>query len=630
MTPLAALPRSDRAEVRLAAIVCAIALGAGTGCRDEDYVKVDRIEITHTATLQSLTPEQQKLFRPSIVLWKPVEEDAILSWEVIATARILAVSRGLGEGVIGGPVPPIRIAACDNRNADTNQPFDPPLVTASWAPFFPGSFRQCGHQNFPPGTYPYDSGINPVAFASCVDLPSSCPEQTAGNFPYCQRTCAVRADTDSVFAFPYPPGMTNAPPFGKIYLSPAYKVVSTIRALGRRMKFDHRNDGADWDVWTWAGEPTADGTLFENFSPALFISKVRAFLPAPTAVDPEAKRYLTLYRFEPQDTQIECAPGANDATQISDQDCPSLIAFTPTFSKERPEDIGQTITWQLTLRPGDPGNQGLDTSSPVYVEFTLGNSMNRRAGPRLSSATLDLGSTPAGVPIDNRSLVLENPFAGGKWRLERIELIGRDAAQFSVDVAGLPPAGRDLWPSASLPIGIHLRTSDPGSKEAAIAFRLTDPDGGAAAVSAGLTARVLPLATLTLEPDHLDFSRQPDSPLPWRTAFLIANDGALPLSRQGILLEGPDASNFHVFASDGIHDPPALATVDSGQSERFVVEYCPRQSNHAHHAEVHIYASNGAGTGLPVEAFLPLTGNAPPRVVVCLERAAPPPVQPAR
>ncbi len=524
MTSVAAPLRSRRAKARLAALACATALAAGAGCRDENYVKVDRIEITHTASLQSLNPGQEKLFRPSIVLWKAAEEDAILSWEVIATARILAVSRGAGEGVIGGPSDPIRVAACDNRNADTNQPFDPPLVTASWAPFFPGSFQQCGHQNFPPGTYPNDSGVNPVAFANCVDLPSACPEQTAGNFPYCQKACAVRADTDSVFAFPYPPGMMDAPPLGKIYLSPAYEVVSTIRALGRRMRFDHRNDGADWDIWTWAGEPTADGTLFENFSPALFVSKARAFLPAPTAADPEARRYLTLYRFEPQDTRIECAPGAADATQITDQDCPSLVAFTPTFSKERPEDIGRTITWQLTLRPGDPGNQGLGTSSPVYVEFTLGNSMNRRAGPRLSSAALNLGSTPAGVPIDSRSLVLENPFAGGKWRLERVDLIGRAAAQFSVDVAGLPPAGRDLWPSASMPIGLHLRTSDPGSKEAGIVFRLTDPHGGAVTLSAGLAASVLPLATLTLEPDHLDFSRPPGSPLPWETAFLIANE----------------------------------------------------------------------------------------------------------
>src|SRR5215831_645729 len=615
-----ALRRSARTGARYAAVPCLLLLcGAFAACRDEAYIRVDRIEIPHTATLESLTPAQQKLFHPSIVVWKPAEENVVLSWEVIATATILSRTAGPGEGIIGGPSNPIRVAACDNRNADTNQPFDPQLITGSWSRFFPGSFRQCGHPSFPPGAFPFDAAINPVAYTNCVDVPNPCPGAAKNNFPYCQSACSVTVDTDSVFAFPYPPGVPSAPPFGRIDLSPAYEVVSTIRVLGRRMAFDHRNDAIDTDYWTWTPDTTSDGTQFENFSPGLFISKVRAFIWTETAADPEARRYLTLTKFAPRGTQIECTPGAGDATQITDQDCPSLAGFTPGFSRERPEDIGQTILWQLAVRPGDPGNQGLADTSPVFVEFTLGNSRNQHAGPRLSSATMDLGSTPAGSAIDNRSLILENPFAGGKWRLGRVEVLGQDAGAFSVDMgASAPPM--DLWPSASLHVAIHLDASTPGAKEAAIAFRLTDPGGTATTLSAAVTARVLSLATLTLAPDHLDFTGPASLSLPWTRRFLIENDGALPLSRQGMLLEGPDAANFRLLAEDGVSAPPSATTIPSGQSEAFVVEYCPRESNRRHQARLHIYAANGSNSGQPVEALLPLTGDAPPSVVFCLER----------
>src|SRR2546427_724516 len=100
----------------------------------------------------------------------------------------------------------------------------------------------------------------------------------------------------------------------------------------RRGEFQsaQRMPGADAELPAGA----ASRVLAENFSPNLFVSRMRAFITSDA--DPTGSRqYLKLFEVKAEGgALVDCGGSAADATEVTTDSCPILALATPAYLKD--------------------------------------------------------------------------------------------------------------------------------------------------------------------------------------------------------------------------------------------------------------------------------------------------------
>jgi hypothetical protein len=212
-------------------------------------------------------------------------------------------------------------------------------------------------------------------------------------------------------------------------------------------------------------------------------------------------------------------------------------------------------------------------------------------------------------------LRLDNDRGGKTWTVLSFGLAGASPGlQVAMEQPGFP---RDLMPGSSLHANVTVDRHPPGVRHATVQFTVRGPMGQLATVSGTVEARVQGPAILWAAPTVLDFfpgerpRGYPSNPnLPMRKALLLANDGSIPLERQGVVLQG-DVAQFRVFQGGTVLPLAPQRTIASGESEVLTVAYCPTETNAVHHATITIYYMDGSGSGQVPTAAVTLQGHSP-------------------
>lgn len=427
------------------------------------------------------------------------------------------------------------------------------------------------------------------------------------NYPYCSKGCMQQIDQDeSLELDPGPPDQPiRLPP-------PTFYTVTETRRIVRSGQYDA--DASDVDsgqlVWSYQVPVDANGVLEENFSPTLFISKVRAFTGDPTTT---LKQHLSLLKVKVDGgARVNCGGAAADTTEVTADSCPNLGRTTPA-SVDVATPSGQAIIWRVTALDGAHGGiAGLTRSSEVYIAFTLANSKGGGGQLYISPSLYDFGVVASGVQRTDQGVLKLHLDSPKDWVVESISTSGNNAQEFSLQVEGDGHIGA----GGTRNIGVTFNPASDGRKRAAGTITLRDPGGVHVNVSADLYA-TSGAQPLLVAPDTIRYYSEFDQngqpfPLPWRKRFFIQNAGVSPIVRESAVIGGADAAAFHIYEGRSGNSPVAPSfTIGTGDSEIFSVEFCPTRHG-SFSAQATVTANEGTAAAPAIVAgTVTLEGTAP-------------------
>jgi hypothetical protein len=521
------------------------------------------------------------------------------------------------EAVVHGSVnnAPFDIATCGNTDPATGQPAmlngEPVILPGNWQTMFANAgdkaVLQACHDMY------FDDNVNGDCRVRehCATEANPCSGTAGPDFPFCVQHCVETPADDTTYyvnltkadGSTFPDPMTAAPT-----LYP----VADVRRLRRRLtpfRPDPNNPG--FVAWQWSVPVVADGTFEDNFSTSLQTMAVRAMLNG---------RYLSLLRVDVGESlsgsRSRCNADADDVTQITAAQCPTLASLLPSF-RNLGTPVAQPAMWQLTLADAtDPNNTGLSESSPVMIEFTVLNPTGEQAGPQMAPARVDAGLVPYQGSRRLLSALMVTNDKSQPWMVDNINITGANAAEFSATVHGARTLPGQLLPMGGLSLDITATPSSPGNKQATLQLPMRSADHSQQrTLSAQLVAQGDNQASITVLPDTLHFPSLPQSTqLPIYRNWVIANASTpLPLQITSVSVTGPDAATFTVFelAANGSKGNPLFPiTLEGGFSQLFALQFCP--ARYGQFSATLQITGNTQDSPVTLSASLPVTATAPP------------------
>ncbi|MGH7864731.1 MAG: hypothetical protein ACREQB_07065 [Candidatus Binataceae bacterium] len=420
-----------------------------------------------------------------------------------------------------------------------------------------------------------------------------------------------------------PPSRFGAP----LEIAPTYYTVDSIRSLARPMVYDaaasHAAGGRQ--AFGWRVAKVTPDVWEDNFSPNLFISRVRAFIPVSTRDGLSRRRYLRLEKLRLGNDTIaniwNCNPDPDDATQVTSRQCDLLRSSVPTFSYLRSHsDIGVRSVWRIDVPRDNLENMSITADTPVYVEFTIADRNGASAGPSIAPDRVDLGQARAG---EQRRAVaaftVTNDDSPQTWRVDSISLSGPSASEFSLQTHGTRTAPFDLPALGSFSIDVAMNSASPGRKTAIASVQMHSANGQSRTLSGTIEAVAVGPALLNVLPSSLFFAQS--NSFPWRRNFLIENDGPTPMIRGVIAVTGPGQFAFNLRADDGTSPVPPSRVIGPGEIEIISAFYCPH-THDSHDASVTVIANVSGDPAAPTWDWkeIDLRGNySTPAIAVCVQ-----------
>jgi hypothetical protein len=591
---------------RILAVLLVAQLSA---CLSVDDFILDGVEFRNSkARYPGIPDNDEKLLAKSKCFWLGGDEEVDLSWESVATAH----EKDSGQTY--------RIGSCNNENADTGgaEVNGHRLASPPWRTFVPASFQSCTDTYFDDNAY----GECRVR-SNCTEISNACHGDRNWNFPYCETDCREDPATDTTYrTFVGPPAHFGMP----LEITPTFYPVDSIRTLSRRMTYEAEGSDTESARFSWR-VPKDDGEVWEdNFSPNLFISRVRAFVPVSTRDHLSRRRYLRLEKvIIGNDTVARvwtCNQDPDDATQATSLHCDPLAATVPTYSYVRShDDVGVRTVWRVDLSRSNPENIAVGADTPVFIEFTVVNRNGQSAGPRISPDSVDLGQAAAAQQRRAvAAFTITNDKTPASWRVDSVSLRGPNASEFSIATHGTRTPPFDLPPLGSFSLDATLNSTSQGQKTALATVQMHTSSGASRALTGTIHAVAAGPALLHVLPPRLFFSDSHS--FPWRRNFIVENDGPTPMIRGVIAVSGPGQFAFRLRAEDGVSPVPASKTLDPGQGEIISVFYCP-QTHDAHDATVTVISNVSGSPSAPTWDWkdIQLSGNySTPAIAVCVQQ----------
>jgi hypothetical protein len=559
---------------------------AGLACQRMTNWQLDSIEFrVQPGKLAAVSADQAKRLHGSQCLWLGWTEPVLYNWVAVGTVHEEGHS-------------PIRISGCDWKDPDTGADVIAGEMSAGppWrSTGITGNFEGCSGTETP---NPFNECR--IQTQNCLEETRPCDGAPHSNHPFCGIDCSQRSEWMVTYRL-------RATASAGANLSPTLYPLRYTRTLARTMTFDSYNSDVSSGslAWSW-GVATAGGVPQENFSPQLFISKVRAFIPSGSAASP-TRNYLTLTGIRiggesgHRDRLDPCDPNPQDSTEITADTCRALVAINPVYRKQGSDWIPNV--WELDLLDASHGGNRTDLSqiSTVLIEFTITNTQDNDGGPRLEPRQKDFGTIDRNSSPASRSaeLLIDNDSSSHKWTVVSVAATGAGASAFNVNLAPPHQPGDQLWPGGSARVAVAvLQDASPGRKSAALDVELRRDDGSMALLQAPLSALVLGPPLLNVAPTSLSYSTfRATNSFPWLRRAIITNDGPQPLSVQDVSLTGSDAAQFQLFDQGGRSPLPRSFTLAGGEGRIVTVAYCPSQRAH-HQAQLQISTDAGQATVL--------------------------------
>jgi hypothetical protein len=600
-------------EYRVNRIVLPLGITLGlTSCVTEEVIDITAL----TPASSGVCDQQFSGLQNSQCLWVATGESVGVQWDVnvCASANGQPVQFTKLDGDQPSQCPQSAISAgsaptCSFVNAcytgglkvNGHNAAEPPWRTAA-----PATILGCSlPEHFDPLSECQALSLNcqPVQDQSCTG--ATAPY----NYPYCSAGCLQTIDNDETLQLD--PGHS----LQAIMLSPpTFYTVTDTRQILRSGNFDQ--DASDVEsgglVFSYQMPVGANGALEANFSPNLFISRVRAV----TNFDPTTftRQYLSLLEVKVDSgTAVRCSGAAADATAVTADSCPNLGATTPVSVKFAPSLSGQPVIWRVkVLDAAHGGNAGLTRSSPVFIEFTLANSKGGSGHPFISPTEYHFGALPSGASrTDQGVLKLDLRDSPQDWVLDSTST--NNPQEFSLQVEGAAHIGA----GGIRGIDVTFNPSSDGIKTATGTITLRDPAGNQVNVSADLEGES-GAQFIVVFPDTVRYNNEVDRttfqplPLPWRKRFIIENAGYSPLIRQDVAIGGADAAAFQIYEGATGNSPVSPTfTLGSGDAEDLSVDFCPTRRG-SFSAQVTVTVNVGTAT-VPVigVSTVILRGTAP-------------------
>jgi hypothetical protein len=373
--------------------------------------------------------------------------------------------------------------------------------------FDPGFyFRKC--------TAPVDDECHPMR-RDCQRVLRDCVGSHASNFhyPLCSLGCEQQIDQDQTLMV----DISNSLYIDPVLIRPIkFFAVNNTRRVARTATFAPPESDlmAGQLVWYYQVPRGADSLptqvafgpdqvlLEENFSPNLFISRVRAFTrPNP---DSFSRNYLDLSEIRVDDGAAIACPGSNaDATVVSSDNCSALGVTTPTYVGSASSLSAPAAVWRIKLLDGaHGGTSGLTSNTPVFIEFTLASRTASGGNVTLRTASWDYdynsGVLPSGAGrTDWGALKLDLGDSAVGWAVESVSTSGQE---FLLQVEGPPHVNAGGIRNVS----VTFRPSSDGYKAATATITLKDSAGNRRSVSASLYAES-GAQSVDVVPDTLHF-----------------------------------------------------------------------------------------------------------------------------
>jgi hypothetical protein len=492
----------------------------------------------------------------------------------------------------------------------------------SWGPtrypYGAGYFRKC--------TAPVDDECHSM-WHSCQLVQRDCVGANANNYHYpaCSLGCEQQIDQDQTL-------MLDAS--GYLYIDPVlispykfFAVSNTRRVARTATATPPESDLTAGPLVRYYQVPRADGGLEENFSPNLFISRVRAFTsPNPASL---ARNYLGLseIRVDGGYRSIAC-PGSNaDATVVSSDNCPDLGETTPTYVRAASSLSAPAVVWRIELLDGAHGGASdLTSNTPVFVEFTLASRPASGGNVTLRTASWDYGYNfgvlPSGAQrTDWGALKLDLADSAVRWEVESVSTSDDPAQEFLLQVEGPPYVNAGGVRNVS----VTFRPSSNGYKAATGTITLKDSAGNRRSVPASLYAES-GAQSIIVAPDTLQFvlsgEYDPNTglplPLPWRRRFLVLSASPSSILREDVTISGTGAASFSIHEGGTGNSPvtPAFSIPSQG-GEVLSVDFCPTQYG-TFLAEISVMGNQGTAAN-PIRAVkkIALQGTVQPGTMLC-------------
>jgi len=605
-------------------LVKAILLVVLAGCQSADRFQATSVDIASKHPSLAVAAQRgnskadidqiEATLNPSTCLWIARGDVPRLDWEAVVTLTV------------DPPGQTYHVGSCDLRNVDApDGTFDGRRYAfLPFAPRFGGSLERCIR------TVSAIAGCESATSLreACVPVHPACPATGSNwNLPYCGKECLQPIPDDGAFALKYP----NDPALGggermhgdhRAFISPYYFRVEHSRQFRQELIYSDSDTtaGSGRLAYRWPEQRKAGdtGPLREDFSPTLFISRVRAFqCPDPSGRAPPFS-YLKLEKLGLGDrggavvTISDCSPDDYDPTVIPMAKCPRLGALTPTRAGASPGDFAREQAWRVEVRDGSPdGNEGLQSGDRVCVEFHV-NDSESRLGPGIELPYQLPDQFMSATPLVVRGVGRIHNDDGGlqghriQWHPET-----SPGLSLAVDsIAGLPPpvdasGGGMLLAGSSIHLNLTVDRSQEGDKEATVVLDYLDSDRRPQEARETVRIRVLGPGALDVAPDHLDLVAS-EAP-PWKKRVAITNGGFSPLNVTAIGITGRNGPHYRLYEADGATPLPRTAQIQPGELKVVTVALCPRvQGERDLSATLDIVADSGRVPAAQVLKRVPL------------------------
>jgi len=486
-------------------------------------------------------------------LWVPAGQELRLSWEVTAQAFSPDLDREVTIGMCTATHPRTRAPIADSQGR--------PVLTAAGkvdTPQHTVELVQCTHA--PTGTNPFNY-CSHHPYSTCTPVSAGCTQAiTPPGAPFCQQFCSVFAEEDSRYEVRVvkttEPGLST----DGFRIERTSHIRPMIRAVDTGAVFARPMQALDPDVvifpgmvqegmraLTWSVPDLPDGKWHETFTPDIAVSRVQLFefdtaSGRRTYLPIDKLLFGTDNEVFGTDTEIRCS-----GPVIVRSNCPPLARTTPASHHATPE---LKTTW-VAIVPRSTSN------NPVYVEFTVANTMNE-TGLMASPSPVDLGDLYGGSShrfTDAVSLENLNPSA---VELSRLYFDGPDAALFSVATAA--PVIVDGHSLRTLDLDVQAITDDMTLWEDKAADLVVETNLAPPHDTLRVPVSVRPTGSVEVLPEHiwlcLDSRQQLSGSCHSTRNFMVTNPGNATLVIDDVSFDEPFIHGLSLSAVASPNSPP--------------------------------------------------------------------------